>query len=120
LACCLRPEDFALADASTRCVCDWIASRVFFSGVSTQDFRLTTAADRLAVYFRNFGGEVYVGYADNRGDLSDAYGHRPGQKGFNDRKLHDREWETFHVFKGEYARLFYLNRSGVTFWVGRI
>lgn len=61
-----------------------------------------------------FSSEIIVGYKKGA-DFFDAYGRKPWQKGYDDKDQHNREWETFHAFKGEFARLFGPRRRGVSF-----
>ena len=59
-----------------------------------------------------FGGDKWA-------DAFDEYGHKPGQKGFDPKKIREREWETFHAFQGEFARLYGPKRRGISFEMGR-
>ena len=59
-----------------------------------------------------FSSELIIGYKDQRADRYDEYGRRPWQRGFGDKEQSDREWKTFHAFKGEFARLFGPKRRG--------
>ncbi len=59
-----------------------------------------------------FSGEIIIGYDDKRADSYDEYGRKPWQKEYNDEKLADREWETFHRFQGEFARHYGPERRG--------
>lgn len=61
-----------------------------------------------------FSSEIVIGYKDNRSDWFDAYGRKPWQRGYNDKNQHDEEWETFHAFQGEYARIFGPKRRGLS------
>lgn len=58
-----------------------------------------------------FGGK-------NWAQAFDEYGHQPGQPGFDDKARQQQEWDTFHGFKGEYARIFGPRRRGRTFQFG--
>jgi hypothetical protein len=62
-----------------------------------------------------FSGEVFVGYDNNKVESFDAYGRKPWQSDYNDKTQHDREWETFHAFQGEFARRFGPKRRGLAF-----
>jgi hypothetical protein len=65
-----------------------------------------------------FGGEILIGYKDGQSAAFDEYGRRPWQKGYRDQTRSDREWETFHRFQGEFARLMGPKRRGVSFEMG--
>ena len=67
-----------------------------------------------------FSNEIIIGYKDNSAESFDEYGHRPWQKAYGNKQLADREWETFHAFQGEFARLFGPRRRGQSFEVGRL
>ncbi len=67
-----------------------------------------------------FSSEVLIGYSDKKADAFDAYGRKPWQSDYNDQELHNREWETFHAFQGEFARLFGPKRRGCAFEFGRL
>lgn len=60
-----------------------------------------------------FSSEILIGYESGRAEAFDEYGRRPGQMEFKDKQLHKREWETFHAFQGEFARLFGSKRRGL-------
>jgi hypothetical protein len=62
-----------------------------------------------------FSGEIIIGYKNNRADSFDAYGRKPWQTDYDDKAQHDREWETFHAFQGEFARRFGAKRRGLSF-----
>ena len=68
----------------------------------------------------SFSGEIIIGYKDDRADFFDAYGRKPWHRDYDDKKQHDREWETFHAFQGEFARLFGPKRRGLSFDFGRL
>lgn len=68
----------------------------------------------------SFSGEIIIGYKDDRADFFDAYGRKPWHRDYDDKAQHDREWETFHAFQGEFARLFGPRRRGLSFDFGRI
>jgi hypothetical protein len=67
-----------------------------------------------------FSSEMFLGYDSNRVDCFDAYGRKPWQSGYNDKTQHDREWETFHAFQGEFARRFGPKRRGLSFECGKL
>jgi hypothetical protein len=64
--------------------------------------------------------EIIIGYDDKRADAFDEYGRRPWQPEFKDKKQHARDWETFHAFQGEFARLFGPKRRGRSFEAHRL
>lgn len=66
-----------------------------------------------------FSSEVIIGYEKGPADFFDAYGRKPWQPDYDDKASHDREWETFHAFKGEFARLFGPKRRGRAFEFGK-
>jgi hypothetical protein len=68
----------------------------------------------------NFSGEIIIGYKDNRSDAFDPYGRRPWHKDYGDKKQENREWDTFHAFQGEFARLYGPRRRGLSFDFGRL
>jgi hypothetical protein len=53
-----------------------------------------------------FSSEILIGYDDKRVDAFDEYGRKPWHSDYKDQKRHKDEWESFHAFQGEYARLF--------------
>jgi hypothetical protein len=63
----------------------------------------------------SFSSEIIIGYSDSRAESFDAYGRKPWQNGYDDKAQHDKEWETFHAFQGEFARVFGPRRRGVAF-----
>ena len=63
----------------------------------------------------NFSTEIIIGYKGGHSDAFDEYGHKPWQKGFTDKRRERQEWETFHAFESEYARLFGSRRRGQAF-----
>jgi hypothetical protein len=67
-----------------------------------------------------FSSEVIIGYKDKRADFFDEYGRKPWHPNYNDKLERDKEWETFHAFQGEFARLFGPMRRGRTFDFGRL
>jgi hypothetical protein len=68
----------------------------------------------------NFSGEILIGYNNKRSDAFDAYGRKPWDKNYADKKQQDHEWETFHAFQGEFARLFGPRRRGRSFEFGHL
>lgn len=67
-----------------------------------------------------FSSEIIIGYKDNRADFFDAYGRKPWHSNYDDKTQHDREWETFHAFQGEFARRFGPRRRGISFEFHRL
>jgi len=54
----------------------------------------------------SYGGEIYIGYKDGSSEAFDEYGHRPWQRGYRRHEDGvDDDWNTFHQFQGEFARL---------------
>jgi len=49
------------------------------------------------------GGEIFIGYGNGQTDASSAYGHKPWQKGYEDKERDNREWETMQRFKAEWC-----------------
>lgn len=62
-----------------------------------------------------FSGEIIIGHNDGTSSAIDEYGFLPGQQGFGDRERSDREWETFQLFKGDFAAQFGPHRRGRSF-----
>jgi hypothetical protein len=62
-----------------------------------------------------YGGEIMIGHQDGSVTAFDEYGHRPWQRGYRGGKGTDEDWETFHRFQGEFARLFGPYRRGRAF-----
>jgi len=67
-----------------------------------------------------FTSATYFGYANGRKEAFDEYGRPPRADSPPESHARDREWRTFHAFKGEYARLFGPKRRGRTFMVDRL
>lgn len=67
-----------------------------------------------------FSEEILIGYKNGQAEAFDAYGRRPWHKQYGDKTQNDREWETFHAFQGEYARIFGPKRRGLSFEFGRL
>ena len=59
-----------------------------------------------------FTGRIMAGHYDGTSSAWDEYGLRPWERGFDNRDRSDDEWETFHRFKGEFARRFGPQRRG--------
>lgn len=49
------------------------------------------------------GGEIAIGYEGGQSDVFSAYGHKPWQKGYKDKKRDDHEWAAMQKFKAEWA-----------------
>lgn len=60
-----------------------------------------------------FSSEMIIGYGKGKADAFDEYGRKPWQADYKEKGRHDKEWYTFHAFKGEYARLFGSKRRGL-------
>ncbi|WP_456668068.1 DUF4238 domain-containing protein [Bradyrhizobium sp. USDA 3240] len=58
--------------------------------------------------------EIIIGYDDRRADAFDSYGRRPGQRGFKDERLAERERKTHYAFQGEFTRMFGPKRRGIS------
>jgi len=57
--------------------------------------------------------QIVIGYDDGHpADIFDSYGRRPGQPGFKDESLSNKERKTHYAFQGEYARMFGPKRRG--------
>jgi hypothetical protein len=70
-----------------------------------------------------FHGEIMIGFKDGTSTAYDEYGRRPGQPGYRqnrDSKGKSIEWNTFHRFQGEFARLFGPFRRGRSFAFDRL
>lgn len=63
-----------------------------------------------------YGGQIIIGHRDGTASSFDEYGHRPWEKGYRggDQGVRD-DWNTFHRFQGEFARLFGPYRRGRAF-----
>ena len=64
-----------------------------------------------------YSSGVVIGFKGGGGEAFDAYGRRPGQAGYEN-ELNEREWETFHAFQGEFARLYGRRRRGQSHRLG--
>ena len=69
-----------------------------------------------------YGGQILIGHKDGTASAFDEYGRRPGQEGFKefDKSGAEEDWNTFHRFQGEFARLFGRYRRGRAFNIMRI
>ena len=67
-----------------------------------------------------FSTEVIIGYSKGRADFFDEYGRKPWQKDYNNKRQQEEEWRTFHVFQGEFARVFGPRRRGRSYDIGRL
>jgi hypothetical protein len=66
------------------------------------------------------GHIIFGGGPGGRSSAWDEYGFRPAENGFSSQVRSDEEWQTFHRFKGEFARLFGPARRGRAFNVPRL
>jgi hypothetical protein len=64
------------------------------------------------------GGTIVVGYNDGSGASWDAYGHRPGQKAYEDKNRENREWRMMQKFKAEWAATYGPDYRGVLYDLG--
>ena len=62
-----------------------------------------------------FSSEIIIGYDNKRADFFDEYGRKPWHKDYNDKQRHDKDWNTFLAFQGEFARVFGSKRRGRSF-----
>lgn len=62
-----------------------------------------------------FSSGIVIGYENRRGDAFDEYGRKPWHDDYQDKERFEYEWEAFHAFQGEYARLFGPRRRGRAF-----
>ncbi len=60
------------------------------------------------------GGEITIGYEGGRYDWFSAYGHKPWQEGYEDKKRDEREWAAMQKFKAEWAATYGPEYRGVT------
>ena len=63
----------------------------------------------------SFSSEIIIGYDDRRGDAFDEYGRKPWHEDYKDKDRFEYEWESFHAFQGEFARLVGPKRRGRSF-----
>jgi len=68
----------------------------------------------------SFSTETIIGYKDGRADAFDEYGRKPWEEGYTGEQLVQKEWNTFHAFQGEFARVFGPKRRGRAFEFGKI
>jgi hypothetical protein len=60
-----------------------------------------------------YGGQIFIGHRDGTSSAYDEYGRRPWEKGYTGRRDGvGEDWNTFHRFQGEFARLFGPSRRG--------
>jgi hypothetical protein len=62
-----------------------------------------------------FSPEVVIGYNNGPADIFDSYGRKPWYPDYDNKKESDIEWNTFHAFQGEFARVFGPRRRGQSF-----
>jgi len=62
-----------------------------------------------------FSSEILIGYDGGKSDAFDEYGRKPWHRDYKEKERHDYEWNTFHAFQGEFARLFGPKRRGTAF-----
>lgn len=67
-----------------------------------------------------FSTELLIGYDNKRSDSFDEYGRKPWQAGYGDKHQQSKEWEMFHAFQGEFARLFGPRRRGIAYEFGHL
>ncbi len=67
-----------------------------------------------------FSSEVIIGHNDGTADGFDAYGRRPWQPNYDEKTQSKKEWDTFHAFRGEYARVFGPKRRGLSYEFGSL
>lgn len=60
------------------------------------------------------GGEVTIGYEGGRYDWFNAYGHKPWQSGYEDKRRDEREWAAMEKFKAEWAATYGPEFRGLT------
>ena len=51
----------------------------------------------------HLGGEIYIGYKGGQKDAFGPYGHKPWQRGFEDKERDKLEFQTLERFKAEWA-----------------
>lgn len=59
-----------------------------------------------------FSTEIVIGYDNKTSEAFDEYGRKPWYTDYKEQKRHENEWNTFHEFQGEYARLNGPKRKG--------
>jgi hypothetical protein len=67
-----------------------------------------------------FSSQVLIGYDNKRVDAFDEYGRKPWHPDYDNKPERDKEWVTFHVFQGEFARVFGPKRRGRSFELGQL
>lgn len=67
-----------------------------------------------------FSTEVIIGYDNKRADFFDEYGRKPWEPGYSDKHQQESEWDTFHAFQGEFARVFGPKRRGRAYEFGNL
>lgn len=68
-----------------------------------------------------FSTQIVLGYdGGRRSDVFDEYGREPGQRDYDDKQLRDKEWDTFHAFQGEFARLLGPRTRGSSFMANKV
>lgn len=67
----------------------------------------------------SFSSEIILGFNNGQSDSFDEYGRKPWHHDYKDKNLNENEWNTFHAFKGEYARIFGPKKRGITFSLGK-
>lgn len=65
------------------------------------------------------GGQVYIGYEDGRKDAFSEYGHKPWQRGYDDKERFAAESSALERFKDEFAAAFGPNWRGSSSHFGR-
>lgn len=69
----------------------------------------------------SYGGATIIGYQDGTATAFDEYGRRPWDPDFKGQEGGvDEDWNTFHCFQGEFARLFGPFRRGRAFNFDRL
>ncbi len=54
----------------------------------------------------DFTTEIVAGFKSGPAEAFDEYGRRPWQKNYKEKNHQDREWVSFHAFRGQFARIF--------------
>ena len=67
-----------------------------------------------------FSREIVIGYDNKRADAYDKYQSKPWHSDYKNEAQADREWKSFHRFRGEFARLFGPRRRGRSFEMHRL
>jgi hypothetical protein len=66
------------------------------------------------------GGTTFVGYKGGGSASWSEYGHKPWQKGYEDKERADKEWATMLKFKAEWAATYGAEYRGVLYDVGSL